>query len=609
MDPARVRRNPDKFKELLQQAAEGLALFHPAIDGSDGGAVGDCGYIDAGRFWKLFNVFDPPEGLPALAAPNFASSSQRRTEILPNTGILTSSSTSSFSGTSTHYSYSYGDRFEIEASLEISQQETSVAFLAFGGDAHEVDEWSGTQLLQQYLLKHEDLILQTFWQTPVAECGLLLLHGTTKASAWCGGVASGVSTAVKGSIRISAVGVSLVDAVVSRGSSDNLAREPNSKSMNNLTWAFTRGPSGSPPPESSHTYPHCVIVRPVVIRRRARLIRLARSMMVVRSSGPPGTNLGLKKSSSAMPKSGGATDGNLHSSSASSSGALSSRDAVEPSDDEEFVEQRSCSILDTILDSVLEDVQDLDAAASDWNIISQYTERYGTLPGDECVKLIRLSAVEAPGTDACVAFLDSLHPPNFFVHGERLRVGVRVYRICADAEEDDQSAGHALGPAIAASAQMSDSYPSATQFDEINVGQKPGARHVDESKIDPGSALADREDVLQQCEHRNEIKDSDDLVDTGYVSHNGRPLCEQCYINLRYPKCGGCDLPVTEGLVQALNRSWHWECLTVKCANCDVPIQDELFERDSKAYCTDCFGQMIVADTQPSHCEASDRSQ
>lgn len=111
MDTAKTSKNPDTFRALLAGAAEGVALLHPSLDASYGGTVGDCGYVKAGRFWKvpapansrqrnilitslqLFSVFDPPEGIPSLPRPQEGS---LRVEICRNTGVLKSSNSSSF---------------------------------------------------------------------------------------------------------------------------------------------------------------------------------------------------------------------------------------------------------------------------------------------------------------------------------------------------------------------------------------------------------------------------------------------------------------------------------------------------------------------------------
>lgn len=102
----------------------------------------------------------------------------------------------------------------------MSQNETAVAFLAFGGRTHEVDEWNEKRVLQLYLATNEELIMKTFWTTPVAECGLLLLYGTTKVNAWCGGVARGLSTSVRGSIQVTVAGVQVVDISANSDASD-----------------------------------------------------------------------------------------------------------------------------------------------------------------------------------------------------------------------------------------------------------------------------------------------------------------------------------------------------------------------------------------------------
>ncbi|KZV92545.1 hypothetical protein EXIGLDRAFT_749596 [Exidia glandulosa HHB12029] len=377
MDRRRTDQNPDKFRDLLMGAAQGLALFHPSLDVEYGGAVGDCGYMESGRFWKLFNIFDPPPGMPGLPPPQRGS---RRTEALPNNGVLTSSNTSSFSlrGGLPFSS----PPFEIDASLNVSRNEASVAFLAYGGQSHEVDVWRDTKVMKDYLLANEDLIVRTYDMTPVATCGLLLLFGTTRVNAWCGGVAHALGTSVQAKIKVTLAGIDVVELAATNEVTQQGA-------TTQADWAITRGPLDPAYDSTSHKY--CVIVRPVVVRKRERLWRRATTLLEVRSSSgslqqiPPSQNAGNQITTPAASSSTGSCGVGQPSPSSSSPQESDAGSSSTLSDDK--YEDISLNLLAEILDRILADDNSISAAVADWGIVSTYALAYKRQPDPSCKKI------------------------------------------------------------------------------------------------------------------------------------------------------------------------------------------------------------------------------
>ncbi|KZV81365.1 hypothetical protein EXIGLDRAFT_844656 [Exidia glandulosa HHB12029] len=398
MDRRKTSQNPDQFRDLLQRAAEGVALFHPSLDVEYGGAVGDCGYVESGRFWKLFNVFDPPPGIPGLAPPEHGA---RRTEILPNNGVLKSSNTSSFSlrGGLPFSS----PPFEIEASLKVSHNEASVAFLAYGGQSHEVDEWRDTKTLKDYLLKHEDAIIAAFNMTPVASYGLLLLFGTTRVSAWCGGVAHAFGSSVQANIRVTLVGIDIVEGAVT-------SETANRSASTQTDWAITRGPLDTADGDSLPKY--CVVVRPIVVRRRERLWKRATAMLEVRASSGNSSrsqDTGTKNTNSSTASTASSPTSEQAPPKGSSTPEMDSVASFSSMSDDEF-ENVSVNLLAQILDNVLGEDAAISVAVADWNIVSAYAQTYDELPDILCRKIYN---IREDGTSAQrIAEVTGLLPPS-----------------------------------------------------------------------------------------------------------------------------------------------------------------------------------------------------
>lgn len=51
-----------------------------------------------------------------------------------------------------------------------------------------------------------------------------------------------------------------------------------------------------------------------------------------------------------------------------------------------------------------------------------------------------------------------------------------------------------------------------------------------------------------------------DALPTGFHERNGKPYCHRDFLAMFAPKCQGCDRPVTDNYLSALQGVWHPEC-------------------------------------------------
>lgn len=50
------------------------------------------------------------------------------------------------------------------------------------------------------------------------------------------------------------------------------------------------------------------------------------------------------------------------------------------------------------------------------------------------------------------------------------------------------------------------------------------------------------------------------VVPAGFHERKGKPYCRQDFIALFAPKCQGCERPLTDNYLSALQGVWHPEC-------------------------------------------------
>nr|QNN02249.1 Paxillin [Macrobrachium nipponense] len=75
----------------------------------------------------------------------------------------------------------------------------------------------------------------------------------------------------------------------------------------------------------------------------------------------------------------------------------------------------------------------------------------------------------------------------------------------------------------------------------------------------------------------------------GFHEKDGKPYCRNDYFNMFAPKCGGCNAPIMDNYISALNAQWHPECFV--CRDCKQPIKSKQYYCiESKPVCSACVG-------------------
>ncbi|KAI6068285.1 Leupaxin isoform X1 [Aix galericulata] len=78
--------------------------------------------------------------------------------------------------------------------------------------------------------------------------------------------------------------------------------------------------------------------------------------------------------------------------------------------------------------------------------------------------------------------------------------------------------------------------------------------------------------------------------DDGFHERKGKPYCRQDFIALFAPKCQGCERPLTDNYLSALQGVWHPECFV--CADCLTGFASgSFFELEGRPYCETHFHQ------------------
>ncbi|XP_052667791.1 leupaxin isoform X2 [Harpia harpyja] len=78
--------------------------------------------------------------------------------------------------------------------------------------------------------------------------------------------------------------------------------------------------------------------------------------------------------------------------------------------------------------------------------------------------------------------------------------------------------------------------------------------------------------------------------DDGFHEQSGKPYCHQDFLAMFAPKCQGCDRPVTDNYLSALQGVWHPECFV--CTECLSSFtRGSFFELQGRPYCELHFHQ------------------
>ncbi|XP_045491533.1 leupaxin isoform X5 [Colias croceus] len=75
----------------------------------------------------------------------------------------------------------------------------------------------------------------------------------------------------------------------------------------------------------------------------------------------------------------------------------------------------------------------------------------------------------------------------------------------------------------------------------------------------------------------------------GFHERDGKPYCRADYFDMFAPKCGGCNKPIMENYISALNTQWHPDCFV--CKDCSNPVKGKTFyAMEGKPVCPKCVG-------------------
>ncbi|XP_063228227.1 paxillin-like isoform X4 [Bacillus rossius redtenbacheri] len=70
----------------------------------------------------------------------------------------------------------------------------------------------------------------------------------------------------------------------------------------------------------------------------------------------------------------------------------------------------------------------------------------------------------------------------------------------------------------------------------------------------------------------------------GFHERDGKPYCRNDYFDMFAPKCGGCNRPIMENYISALNSQWHADCFV--CRDCRQPFHGgSFFDHEGLPYC------------------------
>ncbi|CAF4844234.1 unnamed protein product [Pieris macdunnoughi] len=74
----------------------------------------------------------------------------------------------------------------------------------------------------------------------------------------------------------------------------------------------------------------------------------------------------------------------------------------------------------------------------------------------------------------------------------------------------------------------------------------------------------------------------------GFHERDGKPYCRADYFDMFAPKCGGCNKPIMENYISALNTQWHPDCFV--CKDCQIAVKGKTFyAMEGKPECREPF--------------------
>ncbi|XP_074087558.1 leupaxin isoform X3 [Macrotis lagotis] len=81
------------------------------------------------------------------------------------------------------------------------------------------------------------------------------------------------------------------------------------------------------------------------------------------------------------------------------------------------------------------------------------------------------------------------------------------------------------------------------------------------------------------CSHCGEV-----FTEEGFLEKDKKPYCRKDFLAMFAPKCGGCNRPVLENYLSAMDTVWHPECFV--CGDCFQPFSTvSFFEFNGQPFC------------------------
>ncbi|CAG0897898.1 unnamed protein product [Darwinula stevensoni] len=91
-------------------------------------------------------------------------------------------------------------------------------------------------------------------------------------------------------------------------------------------------------------------------------------------------------------------------------------------------------------------------------------------------------------------------------------------------------------------------------------------------------------------EHFFCVKCGKTFGDDGFHEKDDEPYCREDYFALFAPKCNGCNHPITENYISALNTQWHSHCFV--CRDCGQPFSGgSFYDFEGMPYCETHYHQ------------------
>eukprot|EP01083_Nonionella_stella_P286273 974364_1 len=115
----------------------------------------------------------------------------------------------------------------------------------------------------------------------------------------------------------------------------------------------------------------------------------------------------------------------------------------------------------------------------------------------------------------------------------------------------------------------------------LQIHSNPSAAPRHSKAVDESFVMAKSQHFHVDCFTCAECKES--IAGKGYVEHDGKYFCKNCYHEQFSPKCGKCEQIIKGQYVSALDQSYHPDCFN--CSECDGAFDGDRFcKREQNPY-------------------------